>query len=307
MTAAHRKHRIVVLFHEGDRHLSTSRYIVHHLATYWREDGHDVQFAFGLSATPPADLVLVHVNLSVVPDDYLALAARYPLALNTGIRDIRKSRVSENLVRPGDAWTGPVIVKSNLNYGGRPEIDLNRSWLERRFARIGRLRDSLRRGLGRPPRIDSPNAYEIYERLDAVPDYRLGDESLVVERFLPEIEGDLYFTRVYQVLGDRWSCTRMGSRSPIVKANESVLVETVEPPPEAKMWRERLGMDYGKLDYVVHDGRPVLLDANKTIGASLYAGARGGVSEAEIANRRRQLAQGLYWYFSIDSRHTSKA
>jgi hypothetical protein len=28
--------------------------------------------------------------------------------------------------------------------------------------------------------------------------------------------------------------------------------------------REALGFDYGKFDYVEHDGEPILLDANKT-------------------------------------------
>jgi len=36
-------------------------------------------------------------------------------------RDIRKSAFSRNLVRPGDGWDGPVIVKSDLNCAGRPE------------------------------------------------------------------------------------------------------------------------------------------------------------------------------------------
>ena len=30
--------------------------------------------------------------------------------------------------------------------------------------------------------------------------------------------------------------------------------------------RERLGFDYGKFDYVIHRGTPVLLDANRTPG-----------------------------------------
>ena len=90
-----------MLFHREDRHYDPSRYIVHRLADYWREDGHDVVYLFGVKRFVPADLVLVHVNLSVVPDEYLEFAGRYPIALNRHIRDIRKTTVSANLTGPG--------------------------------------------------------------------------------------------------------------------------------------------------------------------------------------------------------------
>jgi hypothetical protein len=35
-------------------------------------------------------------------------------------------------------------------------------------------------------------------------------------------------------------------------------------PDEIRAERERLGFDFGKFDFVIHDGRPILLDANKT-------------------------------------------
>jgi hypothetical protein len=125
--------RIAILFHKGDRHYDLSRYMVHYLARRWRADGHEVINLFGVSRFEPADLILVHVNLSVVPGEYIEFASRYPIALNSGVRDIRKSTISRNLVRPGEGWDGPVIVKSDLNYAGLPERVLNRSWLERRW------------------------------------------------------------------------------------------------------------------------------------------------------------------------------
>jgi hypothetical protein len=289
--------RIVVLFHEQDRHLPAHRYIVYYLADFWRSDGHQVDFLYGTRSRPPADLILVHVNLSVVPPEYLAFAAAYPIALNASVSDIRKSKVSANLVGPEDDWEGPVIVKSDLNYGGIPEQMLARSWLARRWKLAHRLRVGLERRRGQASPYSNPGDYEIYGSYSQVPASRKENPQLVIERFLPELEGELYCTRVYQFLGDRWSCTRMGSRNPIVKANESVLVESVEPHPAVLAWREALKMDYGKLDYVVHDGEAVLIDANKTIGASLYAGTGGSTSQAEISARRRLLAEGLYSYF----------
>lgn len=289
--------RIAVLFHEGDRYLSTQRYIVHHLAGFWREDGHEVEFLFGTRRFSPADIVLVHVNMSVVPQEYLEFAVRYPQALNIRIRDIRKSSISSNLVRQGDGWIGPVIVKSDLNYAGLPEQALNRSWLERHSHTAHRLAVRFRRLRGTGGPYDKPGDYEIYDTLANVPGLRARDPTLVMEKFRPERQDGLYFTRIYQFLGDRATCSRMGSPHPIVKANESVIVESVEPHPDIVRWRHELGMDYGKLDYVMDGDSAVLLDVNKTIGASLYTGAGGGVSQETITKNRRRLAEGLYHYF----------
>lgn len=290
--------RIAVLFHEGDRHLSTQRYIVHHMADFWREDGHEVEFLFGTRRFAAADLVLVHVNLSVVPQQYLEFASRYPRALNVRIRDIRKTSISSNLVRPGDDWSGPVIVKSDLNYAGLPEQTLMRSWLERRSRKVHRLVLALRRLRGMAGPFEGAGDYETYGSLRDVPAARASDPNLVIEKFRPEHVDGLYYTRIYQFLGDRSTCSRMGSRQPIVKASESVSVEAVEPHPDVVRWREELGMDYGKLDYVMDGDSAVLLDANKTIGATVYTGtgAGGGVSHEQVRRNRRWLAEGLYHY-----------
>jgi len=47
--------------------------------------------------------------------------AERPAVVNGHLVDLSKRAVSRNLVRPGDAWPGPVIVKSDLNHGGVPE------------------------------------------------------------------------------------------------------------------------------------------------------------------------------------------
>lgn len=294
--SAESRRRIAVLFHAGDRHLLSTRYIVHYLAEFWREDGHEVRFLYGVDHHEPADLVLVHINLSVVPDEYMEFATRYPVALNAKIGDIRKSTISSNLVKAGDDWTGPVIVKSDLNYAGLPEHSLNRSWFERRVPGAFRLRRLGDRWMGRGGPFRRATDYEIFDQLSDVPQPHLTSPHVVVERFLPEAENGLFFTRVYQFLGNSWSCTRLGSPQRIVKATGSVHVEDVEPHPEVLEWRDRLSIDYGKLDYVVHDGRPVLLDVNKTTGASAYRGADEQFIE-RIRAGRRALANGIYAYF----------
>ena len=112
---------IAVLFHERESPERLPFYAVNYLARYWREDGIKVHFCFGIDSLVRADILLLHVNLSVVPQAYLDAGKGYPVALNDRVQDIRKSTLSENLLSPGDAWDGPVIVKSDLNYGGIPE------------------------------------------------------------------------------------------------------------------------------------------------------------------------------------------
>ena len=284
--------RIAVLFHRGDRHRNPAEYIIHHLAEFWREDGHTVNYIFGLRRFEPADLVLVHVNLSIVPDDYLEFAKRYPIVLNGKIRDIRKSSFSRNIVRPGDAWDGPVILKSDLNYAGVPERYLQLTELEhiwRPLRRVRTLRDRLFR---RTPPFLGPRDYQVFNPLAEVPMQWFSNPNVIVEKFRPELEDGVYHTRVYQFLGDRSTCTRMGTGKPVVKAERNAKTESVEPAPEVVEWRRRLGLDYGKLDYVVNNGEVVLLDVNKKTGASRY------MDDEHRRRMRRHQAEGLYSYFS---------
>lgn len=283
--------RIAVLFHRGEQHADVSRYIIHHMAEYWRADGHDVVYLFGPRKYEPADVVVVHVNLSVVPDAYLELAGRYPVAVNGRVRDIRKSKISNNLLRADDPWDGPVIVKSDLNYAGAPERLLTRTAAERHWRFARRVRRALNHLRGyTPPFVDSVD-YQIYNNIEQVPTRWWERDDVVVERFRPEIEDGLYHTRIFQFLGDRWTCTRVAAAGPIVKTQGSVRIEDITPDPEVLAWRERYHLDYGKLDYVINEGEVVLLDVNKTTGASHYED-----DERQEALRRYR-AEGLYTYF----------
>jgi hypothetical protein len=57
----------------------------------------------------------------------------------------------------------------------------------------------------------------------------------------------------------------MFGKNPIVKAGNRTRHEYLkEVPVELRAIRKRLGMDFGKFDYVIFNGEPVLLDVNKT-------------------------------------------
>jgi hypothetical protein len=283
--------RIAVLFHRGEQSAHVSGYIVDHLAQFWREDGHEVTYLFGTKLFVPADLIFVHVNLSLVPDEYLEFASRYPVAVNGLIRDIRKSSISRNLLRPNDPWSGPVVVKSDLNYAGVPERLLGESWLQRRFERWKQLTRRVTRLLGRAAPFSDSRSYLVFDTLADVPEKWFHDRNVVVERFRPETENGLYHLRMYQFLGDRMTCTRLASPDRILKAQGSVRVERIEPHSEIVGWRRKLGMDYGKLDYVINEREVVLLDANKTTGASRH------MDDKELMAMRRYLADGIYSFF----------
>ena len=278
---------IAILFHENNRKRDLSIYAITFLAEFWRKDGNRVRYLFGTRKFVPADLLLIHVDLSVVPDEYLEFANRYPIALNRAAKDIRKSLISANLVRSGDPYSGKVIVKTDLNYGGFPERIIRRNssfWkrlLLRRF-----VRDNTD-GSG----FKTPSDYQIYDSLAEVPPVVFERNDVVVEKFLSEQEENLFFVRHYEFLGDRATCMRLAATNPIVKDQTVVRIEEVEPHPEIVQARERLNFDYGKFDYVLNDGRPVFLDANKTTGADR-------VCSRELNARRRQRANGIYSYFA---------
>lgn len=270
-----RPRRIALLFHAADARRGIAQTAVAGLIPFWEADGHTVHVCFGPEAFVEADVALLHVDLSVVPEAYLDLAARYPVALNGRIRDIRKSTFSVGLLAPGDAWAGPVIVKSDRNYGGFPE------------AMRGIPRAD---GRGLVPPFPDPWHYEVYGSLAEVPADRFDSADLVVQAFLPEVEDGMFWVRTYNFLGDRNSTQRSGSDEPIVKGHTVRCTQPARPHPDIVALRAEMGFDYGKFDYVEREGRAILLDVNKTPGAAPSVSPR-------VVEARRVRAQGLYAFF----------
>jgi hypothetical protein len=264
---------IAILFHERERRLQR-KFTIQPLARLWRADGHTIKFVYGADQHEPADVAILHIDLSVVPPEYVSLAAQYPVVLNGNVTDIRKSVISRQLVRPGDDYDGPVIVKTDLNRNGLPEQYLHR---------LPRVRVRLRRLFGPHP-VRHRGRYPVFDSIEDVPGSWLADPALVVERFVPERVGDAYRFWSYIFLGDRgFGLRRLGSR-PVFRIDESLQVDVVEPHPKIVTCRHELGIDYGKLDFVIIDGEPLLLDANKTIGDP------GAATQSRLPD----LAMGLY-------------
>ena len=265
---------IVLITHTYDNFRERS-FLLGSLAGHWLDAGHDVSLAEGLGNWPDGDVAVMHVDLSVVPAAYSEAARRYAVVVNGAATDVRKKRVSRHVVTQDDGWTGPVIIKTDLNYSGIPEMHAAQM-----FRRDGKPAD-----LPPGPVVSTTRPYPILRSLGEVPREVWANPGLVVERFLPEQDARGYWVRAWVFFGDRERCTRYRGTHPIVKTATIVGREPAPVPEELRAERERLGFDYGKFDFVVHDGRATLFDANRTPSAP--------PSSPEIDASNAHLAGGL--------------
>jgi hypothetical protein len=58
----------------------------------------------------------------------------------------------------------------------------------------------------------------------------------------------------------------MGYRDPLAETYADGTFEWLENSPKVLALSRKVGLDYGVIDYTVHDGELVVLDVNKTIG-----------------------------------------
>jgi hypothetical protein len=268
---------IVVLEHEFQREQMSQWSMIRAYAERWRQHGHVVLWHYGPGDPPAGDLAILHVNPSVVPQEYLRLLSFYPRVLNSAVLDISKTTFSQHILTPDDPWTGPVIVKTNANYRGLPEAKLRATATQAGTAANVRASPLIRK-------------YLIYDTLADVPKEMWQTRGLIVERFLPERdERGRYCVRIWTFLGDRQRCVIWRSYYPLVKADNVVRSEPVDPPETLHRWREHLGFDFGKFDYVVYDGQEILLDVNRT---PTYPDPNDPVVREAVA----QLAPGIRYY-----------
>jgi hypothetical protein len=261
--------KIAVLIHERDDFPASRGFFIWALCDLWRQEGFEIEVIKGPQRPVAADLLIPHIDLTTVPDDYAALFAQFPSVINRPLLDISKRGISTNLLAAGDVYDGPVIVKTNLNFGGIPEVNLgerppdppprkNPRWQFWRPRRPGPDWGKVR-GL-------KPSEYRVFPSLKKVPPGVFTNPALVAEKFLPEIENGLYHLRIHQFFGSCGYCVRLGSHEPIVKTSTVVTREEVPVPDEVLALRRQMGFDYGKIDFVMQNGRAVVFDINRTPG-----------------------------------------
>lgn len=276
-------HHIVILLHRHGK-FDKPRYFLYEIAEIWREEGLRVSVLHGPGSRVDADLAILHIDLTVVPDDYLTFVRQYPVVINGSVTDISKRLISTNLVCRGDGYQGRVIVKTNWNCQGQME-----SSLARKGPLLRRCANLLRNMLPWSCRAKLSN-YPIFESVSQVPRAVWHNPDLVIEQFLPEYRNGFYCLRTWVFLGDRETNSICYSDQPIVKSNSVLHRETVaEVPDELRQIRRELGFDFGKFDYVIVNGQVVLYDVNRTPTLSNF-------TREEFLPRVRLLAEGIRAY-----------
>jgi len=261
--------RIVVITHPNDHYLERNFYL-HNLVRLWRQNGHRIALCTDPERTPDADVAILHVDFTIVPQAWVEAARRYRAVVNGAATDISKRHVSRAVVQPGDGWQGPVVVKTNLNCGGVQEAQA--AELEGRNDVVEKLA------------AFADQDYPIYESVADVPEDIWRRPELVVERFLPERDTRGYWVRTWFFFGAGERCSRYLGDTPIVKIRNILAREPAEVPDELRAERERLGFDYGKFDFVMHEGKAVLFDANHTpCGRAPAANPDIAASDLELA------------------------
>lgn len=292
--------RIAVLIHENDD-FQRSGYLLRRLCDEWERQGAKV-FVVTLAGAPwpEADLAILHADITAVGDEYRALLAHYPRVINGRVTDISKRVVSQLILARDDEYAGPVIVKTNANFGGLRELT--------------RAQFMSRRPPASWQQVTWLDDYPIFDRLSRVPGGVWQNPHLVVEKFLPELNDvnheakasadptnsdQEYVLRVWVFLGNQSIHYRCISRSSVIKGRNTLrreLLDVDAVPAELRARRAELGFDYGKFDYALVDGTAVLYDANRTPGTPSNQGAEqswGQPGHDASQERIRRLSEGL--------------
>lgn len=258
---------IAIMLHERDLEAESRKYRIWPIAENWRRSGIEVRIVRGPESCLDADVLVPHIDCSYIHDEYWEAISAHPRVVNRGIRDIRKTAISENLIGPGDPWEGPVIVKTNNNSGGFMDLEYS--------GRSGpSLIDRLRKRAAWHPLIQPRSLgwtktltdYPIFPHQTEVPKSAWKNPHLVVEKFFKPDQNDSgeFVLYLWIVFGNRGLGRTLLSTDPFIKNVSSNLGSFENPPAEILGVQKEFGIDYGKIDYILHRGRPVLLDINRT-------------------------------------------
>lgn len=205
--------------------------------------------------------------------------------INHKATDISKSLISQNLLMQGDSYDGPVIVKTVTNYGGAPEAKYLRNL-------ISTQKESSTKDTWRNISRLNSHDYPRFNSIDNVPRGVWKNNNLIVDKFLPEIDASgNYCLREWFFLGDKEFGTYTTHNDPIIKyfgKNSKIISEV---PDELRIMRDRLGVDFGRIDYAIVNGKTVIYDVNTTPTI-------GNTGRALFGNHYSELATGIRHYLN---------
>ncbi|MGE3075575.1 MAG: hypothetical protein AB7N24_17815 [Dehalococcoidia bacterium] len=255
---------VVVVTGPGHPRLLESDYVLRHVADYWKPRGVRFELTTDPKVAPPGGVAWQHLDVTTVDAPYRALLARYPKTINGRAISIAKRGSVTHLVERDDPWSGPVVIKTDRNFGGRGEDWVHRS----RFLRHPWVHSALDR---LPPRISgrmNPAAYPVLQSRSEVPKWVWQDSRFVVQRFLAERSDGAYAIRRWFFFGGKSFAYRALASSPIVMGDgHCEWTQLEEVPTELTQLRRRMGLDFGKIDYAEVNGELVVYDVNSAVSA----------------------------------------
>lgn len=282
---------LVILVHPYDEFWN-SRYWFASAAEVLRHRGVSIEVCSDPTRCPAADASVLHVDQTRVAPEFIRAARRSRHAINADTIDISKRAVCAHILKRSDLWDGPVIVKTDRNSAGMKEAIAARlrSWPTRIARSIHRrLPWYLRAELG-------GKAYRVFDSMREVPLPVWHSPWLVVERFYPEPEGAMFLLRSCVFFEDASISLLRRGHEPVVRSPFPCPAEvTFNPPPEAvRRLAQRLGFHYGKFDYTLQNGHPVVFDCNRTPTGPSY-------TSDQFAHFGEVLAQGLIdWWAKVE-------
>ena len=254
-------------------------YLLGYLAELWEEAG--CRITYGPIRTLDADIGIMHIDETWVSEEILPSNPRNLPLLNADVLNISKSFISANLVKQGSDYAGPVIIKTDANYFGLPELKQKKRWSLKRLLRNKKAPAHLWRLFRELPQ----KSYPILDSVTAVPNWVWKRNDLVVEKFLPERVNGQFVLRLWIFLGEADYGAKVFSNEPVVKTGNMTHYEYLDEVPDSlREIRKKLNMDFGKFDYVMVDGEALLLDVNKTPSIS---------AQRTPNSRARRLKDGL--------------
>ena len=278
--------RIAIITHSIDAFQGSS-YLLHRMSDVWLSKGIDIAVIKGPDQDlPDADLAILHTDITAIGEDYGRIIDHYPLVINGRVRDISKHVFSDLIVGRDNPYSGPVIVKTNANFGGMRER-------QEKFL-SGDHQANI--GIQRPWRkVEWLEEYPTFNSLREVPQGVWRNDKLVVEKFLTEQnQSDEYLLKIWVFFGDQEVYYQSFSDEPIIKSHNTKRREFLDPndlPESLRKTRKKLGFDFGKFDFSISDGKTVLYDINRTPGSASNATNRG-----EVTERILRLSNGLDYF-----------
>jgi len=258
---------IAIMFHERDTHADREVYRIWPIAENWRRLGIDVRIVHGPDPCLDADVLVPHLDCTIIPEPYWQAIQAHPRAVNARLKDISKTRISEHLLSPASAYDGPVIVKTNRNSGGFKDLHFGREHPQTLGEMIGKR-------LAWHPWLhrfcwgwtQTLRPYPIYPHLSRVPPAIWRNPHLVVEKFFTpdQDEAGHYVLYMWIKFGNSSVSRTLLSNDLVAKSENSAGGTFESVPLSIQDTVNELGCDYGKIDFIFHGGKPVLLDINRT-------------------------------------------